>query len=298
MATAAKSKRRSVDFPEEDALNIYTDGSMLPAPRRGGTGMILALINDEGKVETYEPFLPGYMSASNNAMELKACVEALKLATAQQPYFEPHRYRKIIVFTDSMYVAGYHEAALYTWSQNGWLDRNGGLVSNATEWQDLVRLIKRARGRGKQVEFRWVRGKTTPMGKRVDKRAKASAEAPLQRQVRPARIRRKRTRRPMERGSVRMEGQRLTIRIVKEEFQAVQRVDKLSYEVLSKASPFRGCFDVIFANPSLNLRAGHCYYVRVNEDTGNPRIEKVFREVACDATLTDLSSQAPDRQAE
>lgn len=76
-----------------------------------------------------------------------------------------------------------------------------------------------------------------------------------------------------------MEGQRLTIRIVKTEFQPLHRLVKCWYEVLSAKSPFKGCFDVIYAEPGMDVRAGHAYYVRVNEETANPRIVKVFREV-------------------
>jgi hypothetical protein len=34
----------------------------------------------------------------------RACVEALTLATTQHPYFDRSRYRKIIIFSDSLYV--------------------------------------------------------------------------------------------------------------------------------------------------------------------------------------------------
>lgn len=76
-----------------------------------------------------------------------------------------------------------------------------------------------------------------------------------------------------------MEGQRLTIRIIKTEFQSLHRLTKCWYEVLSAKSSYRGCFDVIYAEPEIDVRAGHSYYVRVNEQTANPRIAKVFREV-------------------
>jgi hypothetical protein len=67
-----------------------------------------------------------------------------------------------------------------------------------------------------------------------------------------------------------MEGQRLTIRVVKTEFQPLHRLTKCWYEVLSAKSPYRGCFDVIYAEETLDLRAGHGYRVRVGEETANP----------------------------
>jgi len=100
----AQKKSKAVDYPEEDTLNIYTDGSMLPGPRRGGTGVIFILINDDGDEEEDAAYLPGYTGATNNQMEIRAPLEALKLALGRHPPFDPGRYRKIIVFTDSQYV--------------------------------------------------------------------------------------------------------------------------------------------------------------------------------------------------
>lgn len=268
-----------MEYPEEGALNIYTDGSMLPGPRRGGTGIIFILLNSDGEEETYEPPTSGFMGATNNQMELQACVEALRSATAQSPHFDPRRYRKIIIFSDSLYVADNYATALFTWSKNGWAKRNGAPVENAAQWKDLVRLVLKADRRGKRVEIRWVKGKKSPRTKAVDKLAKQAARTAPDRQLTPARTRRKRTSRALERGSVKMEGQRLTIRITKTEFQRLHQLTKCWYEVLSAKSPFKGCFDVIYAEPPINVRAGHTYYVRVNEETANPRIAKLFREV-------------------
>jgi ribonuclease HI len=111
----AQKKSKAVDYPEEDTLNIYTDGSMLPGPRRGGTGVIFILINDDGDEEEDVPYLPG-TGATNNQMEIRAPLEALKLALGRHPPFDPGRYRKIIVFTDSQYVYNNYGTAMYTWS--------------------------------------------------------------------------------------------------------------------------------------------------------------------------------------
>ena len=268
-----------MEYPEEGALNIYTDGSMLPGPRRGGTGIIFVLLNSGGEEETYEPPTSGFMGATNNQMELQACVEALRSATAQSPYFDPRRYRKIIIFSDSLYVADNYATALFTWSKNGWAKRNGAPVENAGQWKDLVRLVLKADRRGKRIEIRWVKGKKSPRTKAVDKLAKQAARTAPDRQLTPARTRRKCTSQALERGSVKMEGQRLTIRITKTEFQRLHQLTKCWYEVLSAKSPFNGYFDVIYAEPAINVRAGHTYYVRVNEDTANPRIARLLREI-------------------
>lgn len=268
-----------VDYPEEDALNIYTDGSMLPGPRRGGTGVIFILINDDGEEEEDAPYLPGYTGATNNQMEIRAPLEALKLALGRHPPFALDRYRKIIVFTDSQYVYNHHGTAMFTWASNGWVKKDGAPVDNAADWKELVALIRKAGRGGKRFEMRWIPGKKTARGKAVDKQAKLSAATAPDRLLRPATVRRKRSKRELDRGSVAMEGQRLTIRITKSEFQPLHRLVKYWYEVRSKKSPFHDRRDVIYADPSLPLKAGHTYHVRVNEETTNPRIAKLFREV-------------------
>ena len=63
---------------DEDALNIYTDGSSLPRPRRGGIGVRFVYADDNGE-EIYEDFAyPGHMGATSNQMELLACITGLE----------------------------------------------------------------------------------------------------------------------------------------------------------------------------------------------------------------------------
>ncbi|MEO1019278.1 MAG: RNase H family protein, partial [Pseudomonadota bacterium] len=62
----------------EDAVNIYTDGSCLPNPRRGGVGYRYIVINEAGHEEWQDESPPGYKQATNNQMELLACVLALR----------------------------------------------------------------------------------------------------------------------------------------------------------------------------------------------------------------------------
>jgi hypothetical protein len=51
----------------EKALNIYTDGSSLPAaPRRGGIGILFVTINESGDEVAENIELPGHAGATNN----------------------------------------------------------------------------------------------------------------------------------------------------------------------------------------------------------------------------------------
>jgi ribonuclease HI len=268
-----------VEYPDEDTLNIYTDGSMLPGPRRGGLAGLFLLINEDGEEEIYPLEPVGYSSATNNQMELEACVQALRRATSQHPPFDRSRYRKIVIRTDAEYIAANYEIAIFTWSVNGWLKRSGAPVDNAPQWKELVQLIKRSTRQRRPVTIQWVPGKKSPRTKAVDKAAKKAARTAPARQLVPSEVRRKRSDRPVEVGSVAMGGQMMTINVFKTEYQRLHRLLKCWYTVESRKSAYYGYADVIYADLELPLRRGHSFRVRVNDDTGNPRIVKVFAEV-------------------
>ncbi len=59
-------------------MNIYTDGSCFQRPRRGGIGIRYIIINDAGDEEWQDECPPGYKQATNNEMELLACIVALR----------------------------------------------------------------------------------------------------------------------------------------------------------------------------------------------------------------------------
>lgn len=60
---------------DEDALTIYTDGSSYSSPRMGGAGFLFIAINKNGDPEIHEESPPGWRGATNNQMELQACIE-------------------------------------------------------------------------------------------------------------------------------------------------------------------------------------------------------------------------------
>lgn len=116
------------------------------------------------------------------------------------------------------------------------MTRDGNPVANAQQWKDLVREIYRV---SRRVEFKWVKGhKPSAHNKAVDKVAKNSAKGVLRPPLSVSTVRRKTTANSVERGSVQLIGQRLTIRIITDEYLRVQRCYRYKYEVVSKASPF------------------------------------------------------------
>ncbi len=266
-----------MEYPEENALNIYTDGSMLSGPRRGGAALLFIAVDSCGNEEQREEVLPGYAGATQNQMELEAPIQGLRMATGRHPPFDPSRYRKIVIKTDATYVADNFGSAVSVWSRNGWTTREGKPVDNARQWKELVRLVVLSNRQGKPVTLVRVPGKKSPRTKAVDKLAKRSAKNASKRQLNPSEIRRKRTPQPIDLGSVEMEGQTMTIHIFKSEYQPLHRLSKYWYSVLSEASPYYGCrASVIYSKLDLRRRT---YRVRVNDDTRDPRILEEFGEV-------------------
>jgi len=79
-----------------------------------------------------------------------------------------------------------------------------------------------------------------------------------------------------------MLAQRLVIRIITAEYlSSPHRLWKYKYEVLSKDSKYCGSVDEIFSE--IAIRDGHQYEVRVNDNTKNPRIVELVRELGNDA---------------
>ncbi len=258
----------------EDALNIYTDGSSYSGPRKGGIGIRFITFNNEGYEQIQDSKPSGFKGATNNQMELYACTYALKEAPK---LFNLNSFNKVVINTDSLYIVNNHNNALFNWPRNRWRNREGRPIENTTFWKDLVKAIKKI---NKKVEFYWVEGHSKDIHNRaVDKLAKQSAKNALNDPLAIESVRRKTSEKSLERGSVKMHGQRLLIRIISNAYFKTQRIYKYRYEVLSKASKYYGNVDIIFSEEL--LRDGHCFCVSLNKNTANPTIMRVIKEVDC-----------------
>src|SRR5438552_8290427 len=106
----------------ENALNIYTDGPSYSHPRVGGIGIRFITINNAGEDVVEDVPLPGYKGATNNQMELHACVAALREALRYQ---DLDSVNSIEMFTDSQYIVSNHKSAMFEWAGNRWNNREG-----------------------------------------------------------------------------------------------------------------------------------------------------------------------------
>lgn len=133
-------------------VTIYTDGACSGNPGPGGWGAILQFGKYEKELSGGEP------ETTNNRMELRAALEALRALT------EPCN---VTLFTDSAYLKRGITEWLPGWKRRNWR-RKGGKLANVDLWKKLDEEIVRH-----EVRWRWVRGHAGhPINERVDKLAK------------------------------------------------------------------------------------------------------------------------------
>jgi ribonuclease HI len=266
-----------VELHPEETVVIYTDGSQKPKPRRGGIGMVFCWTNEDGHEEEYLESPPGFLAATIPQMELKAVIEALKLLLRDPPVVPTHLYRKVRIYSDAEYVVKNHILAKFQWSKNRWRNRDGKPVENAELWRELMRLEKRL---GLRIEVMKVKAHSqNPHNQKADQLAKASAAVPQKPALVPAKVRRKESKKRLRRGTVPFEGQELTIHVHKGERMRPQNVNQFEFTVRSPGS-LAGEVGLATADPAIvDIREGHAYRVRLNDDDSNPQILEVLIEI-------------------
>ncbi len=247
------------------ALHIYTDGSSYSHPRRGGFGMLFIFPEEANRgPEEICPY--GYQKATNNQMELKACCIAL----LESMKFE-RKWQNIVIHTDSQYVVDNYQRAIYQWSKNKWEKNSGAPVLNMELWKELIKNIDKV---GVKVEIAWIEGHSKDKNNnRVDQLAKISSSKANNPPIFNVNIRRRMSDKKTQIGSVKMLGQKISIRIITSQ-RLKQKIGKYKFEVVSKRSPFFKNVDEIYSQET--LRVGHEYCVRFNKDQKFPQIVNIY----------------------
>ena len=208
-------------------------------------------------------------------MELCACITALREALK---FDKLDKFDNIVIYTDSMYIVDNHKNAMYVWPKTKWKKQGGSPVSNVRLWKDFVRCMKKEGHKRKRITIEWVGGRTKNIhNKAVDKLAKQSAKNATAKQISIVSVRRKKSHKSVELGSVKMQGQKISIRIISSQHLNVQGVWKYKYEVVSKKSRYYGNVDIIYCKEFLS--SGHVYQVCFNKNNDNPWVSKVFGEI-------------------
>ena len=119
-------------------IKIYTDGSCIGNPGKGGWGALL--VYQGLKKELY-----GFsQETTNNIMELTAVIESLKSMKSKYP---------IIITTDSNYVKNGITDWINSWKKNNWKTSNKKPVKNKELWIELDNLCQLY-----NIEWKWVKG--------------------------------------------------------------------------------------------------------------------------------------------
>ncbi len=110
---------------------VYTDGACSGNPGPGGWAAVL-------RYNKHRKVLTGWESCTtNNRMELKAAVEALK--ALKQP-------GRVTIYTDSAYLArAFNEGWIWNWARRGWKTASGKPVKNRDLWEELLSLVQKHR---------------------------------------------------------------------------------------------------------------------------------------------------------
>src|SRR5690242_9727148 len=107
----------------ENALLIYTDGSLYPKGRKGGYGVVFIHVDPIGHetvIQEHAP--PGVSGTTGNRMELQACIDALTMAREVDCY---SGVGKVVIRSDSQYLVDNHLNALGAWRLAGWRNAAG-----------------------------------------------------------------------------------------------------------------------------------------------------------------------------
>lgn len=115
---------------------VYTDGSSLGNPGRGGW----AAISEDFKLCGAQP------NTTNNVMEMTAILKALQECVQRG-------ISEVCIITDSNYVKQGITSWIHNWKRNGWKTSSGGDVKNRELWIQIDEL----RMKIKMIEWKWVK---------------------------------------------------------------------------------------------------------------------------------------------
>ena len=127
-----------MNMESDSLIKIYTDGACSGNPGPGGWGVF---IENSGNVTE----LSGRdENTTNNRMELKAVIEALKFFTINS---------ELTIHTDSKYVMDGASRWIINWKKNNWKTAQKKDVKNKDLWIELDNLLNYH-----DVSWVWVKG--------------------------------------------------------------------------------------------------------------------------------------------
>lgn len=143
-----------------DYILIFSDGACSGNPGPGGWGSVVLFPEDH-----VQELGDGERSTTNNRMEMKAALEALK--------FVKDHAGSIHFYTDSTYLIRGITQWIWGWKKRGWKTAEGQEVSNRDLWEEIAKVVQERGAKGK-IEWKYSRGHVgTPGNERCDRIAVA-----------------------------------------------------------------------------------------------------------------------------
>ena len=143
---------RIIMSPNNEILNIFTDGACKGNPGIGGWGAILEYGNSKKEIKGFSK------NTTNNIMELTAVIKALECL---------NRKCKITITTDSNYVKNGITEWIKSWKINGWKTSKKSVVKNKELWIKLDNLVAKH-----EINWKWIKGHSGhPQNERADQLA-------------------------------------------------------------------------------------------------------------------------------
>ena len=137
-------------------IKVYTDGSCLENPGKGGWAAIIIIDGKKSELKGSKE------NTTNNQMELLAPINALRNIPEGS---------KVQIFTDSKYVKSGITDWIHNWKKNGWKTADKKNVKNKNLWTELDNLSKKF-----EIEWNWVKAHSSDqLNNEVDLLAKKSA---------------------------------------------------------------------------------------------------------------------------
>lgn len=264
-------------IPDEEALNIYTDGSCYPKKKwAGGVGVLFVWVDKNGHEKTHPYAPPGWKSATAPAMELMA----LKIGLEEAKFLFPDlsRFKNIQVYSDNRYVVDGFTLGMHVWSKRGWRGSNDMPVAHIDLWKKVYKLDRTCEI---NVKVDWVKGhKSSDHNKEADQLAKESAAAPLNKPYKHRTPTRKWSKEMTKQGCVKVRGQTLKIRIVEPMHLNKSTATRYRYEVIDPDDEHFALLDFLYCYE--HLSRGHCYEVRLNDRQKTPTVEEVLSKLEID----------------
>ncbi len=126
---------------------IYCDGACSGNPGPGGWGAIVGT-QQKNIVELGAHFA----NTTNNQMELKASIEALRLVE--------NKPGDVAVLTDSVYVIKGITQWAFGWQKRGWMTAENKPVSNRELWETLLQIVgaRKKKFSENKISWQFVRG--------------------------------------------------------------------------------------------------------------------------------------------